>query len=118
MEEKDEKTFSEDIFKILDLHRVTLFPEKQNSKDEGKNEGNDAPQKRRSSNGAVTFTEPPQAKVEPQTKPKENSKQNSLSLSKEEIVKLQPQIVIPKQGDSTNNQQQLISRLDLNSLGS
>lgn len=116
LEEKDEKTFSEDIFKILDLQKVTLFPERQNSN--GKDEGNDASQKRRSSNGAVKPTEPLQAKVEPQANPKENSKQSSPPTSREEIVKLQPLRLIQKQGDNTNDQQQLISRLGINFNGS
>ncbi|XP_046697117.1 rho GTPase-activating protein 25 isoform X1 [Silurus meridionalis] len=109
LEEKDEKTFSEDIFKILDLQKVTLFPEKQNSN--GKDEEKDGTQERRSSNGAVKFAEPPLKKVEPQAKPKENLKQSSPSPSREEIVKQQPQIVSQKQPDSTSDQQQLITSL-------
>lgn len=116
LEEKDEKTFSEDIFKILDLQKVTLFPEKQNSN--GKDEGKDPPQERRSSNCAGKPTEPPRAKVEPQAKPKENLTQSSPLQSREETVKQQPQNVIQKQGDNTTDQQQLITRLDLNSEGS
>lgn len=113
LDEKDEKTFSEDIFKILDLQKVTLFPEKQNSN--GKEEGKDALQERRSSNGGDKPAEPPQAKVEPQTKPKENLKQSSPSPSREEIVKQQPQNVIQKQVENTTDQQQLITRLELKS---
>lgn len=111
LDEKDEKTFSEDIFKILDLQKVTLFPEKQNTN--VRDEGRDATQERKSSNGAVKPTEPPQVKVEPQAKPKENPKQSLLSLSREESVKQQPQGVIQKQLDSTPDQQQLITRFDL-----
>ncbi|XP_053510254.1 rho GTPase-activating protein 25 [Ictalurus furcatus] len=109
LDEKDEKTFSEDIFKILDLQKVTLFPERQNSN--GRDEGKEATQERRSSNGAVKPAELPQLKVEPQAKPKENSKQSSTSLSREEIVKQQPQSVTQKQGDNTTDQQQLITSL-------
>lgn len=112
LEEKDEKTFSEDIFKILDLQKVTLFSEKQNRN--GKDEGKDVSQERRSSNGAVKPTERLQAKVEPQTKPKENSKQSSPPTSKEEIAKLQPQRLIQKQGNNNNDQEQLICRLGIN----
>lgn len=111
LEEKEEKTFSEDIFKILDLQKVTLFPEKQNSN--GRDEGKDAMQERRSSNGVVKPTEPPQAKVEPQAKPKETLKQSSPSLSREDSVKQQPQGVTQKQSDNTTDQQQLITRFDL-----
>lgn len=110
LDEKDERTFSEDIFKILDLQKVTLFAEKNNSN--GKDEGKDTAQERRCSNGMVKPTEPPQAKAEPQAKPKEISKQSSPSPRREE--KLQPQSVIQKQGDSTTDQQQLITRFDLN----
>ncbi|MCI4392907.1 hypothetical protein PGIGA_G00151330 [Pangasianodon gigas] len=109
LDEKEEKTFSEDIFKILDLQKVSFFPEKQNSN--GKDIEKDAMPERRSSNGAVKPTEPPQAKVEPQAKPKENLKQSSPSLSREEIVKQQPQSVTQKQGDNTTDQQQLITSL-------
>ncbi|KAI5613383.1 rho GTPase-activating protein 25 isoform X1, partial [Silurus asotus] len=109
LEEKDEKTFSEDIFKILDLQKVTLFPEKQNSN--GKDEEKDGTQERRSSNGAVKFAEPPLRKVEPQAKPKENLQQSFPSQSREEIVKQQPRIVSQKQPDSTSDQQQLITSL-------
>lgn len=116
LDEKDEKTFSEDIFKILDLQKVTLFPERQNSN--GRDEGKEATQERRSSNGAVKPAELPQLKVEPQAKPKENSKQSSTSLSREEIVKQQPQSVTQKQADNTTDQLQLITRFDLNSLSS
>ncbi|KAF4074174.1 hypothetical protein AMELA_G00236500 [Ameiurus melas] len=109
LDEKDEKTFSEDIFKILDLQKVTLFPERQNSN--GRDEGKEAVQERRSSNGAIKPAELPQVKVEPQAKPKENLKQSSTSLSREEIVKEQPQSVNQKQGDNTTDQQQLITSL-------
>ncbi|XP_017307403.1 rho GTPase-activating protein 25 isoform X1 [Ictalurus punctatus] len=109
LDEKDEKTFSEDIFKILDLQKVTLFPERQNSN--GRDEGKEATQERRSSNGAVKPAELPQLKVEPQAKPKENSKQSSTSLSREEIVKQQPQSVTQKQADNTTDQLQLITSL-------
>lgn len=115
LEEQDEKTFSEDIFKILDLQKVTLFPDKQNSNDI--DEGNDTIQeRRRSSNGAVKPTEPQQIKVGPQAKPKENSKQSLPSLSRVEIVKLQPQSVTQKKGDNATEQQQLITRFGPKSL--
>ncbi|XP_058230711.1 rho GTPase-activating protein 25 isoform X3 [Hemibagrus wyckioides] len=111
LEEHEEKTFSEDIFKILDLQKVKFFPDKQNSNDS--DEGKDSVQenRRRSSNGAVKPTEPQQAKVEPQAKPKDNSMQSSQPLSKIEIVKLQPVSVTQKQGDSGTDQQQLITSL-------
>lgn len=112
MEEKEEKTFSEDIFKILDLQKVTLFPEKQNNN--GKDEGKDATQERRSSNGAIKPTEPPQEKVELQAKPNENSMQKSQS--REELVKQQSQSVPQKPGENKTDQEQFIARLDLNSL--
>ncbi|XP_027024750.2 rho GTPase-activating protein 25 isoform X1 [Tachysurus fulvidraco] len=103
LEEQDEKTFSEDIFKILDLQKVTLFPGKQNSNDI--DEGNNTIQeRRRSSNGEVKPTEP-------QAKPKENSKQSLPSLSRVDIVKLQPQSVTQKKEDNATEQQQLITSL-------
>lgn len=114
LEEKDEKTFSEDIFKILDLHKVTLFQEKQNGNDRDK--GKDGMQERRRSNGAVKPTEPQQEKVETQAQPKGNMLQSSPPLSRLEIVKLQPQNVIEQQGDNMSDHQQLITRFDLNSL--
>ncbi|KAK3539202.1 hypothetical protein QTP86_029592, partial [Hemibagrus guttatus] len=110
LEEQEEKTFSEDIFKILDLQKVKLFPDKQNSND--KDEGKDTMQeRRRNSNGPVKPTEPQQAKVEPQAKPRENSMQSSQPLSSVEVVKLQPLSITQKEGDSGTDQQQLITSL-------
>ncbi|TUG54634.1 Rho GTPase-activating protein 25 [Bagarius yarrelli] len=109
-EEKDEKRrFLRTSSRFLDLQKVTLFPDRQNSNSD--DERKDGMQDRRSSNGEAKPTESLQDEVEPQAKPKENLNQSLQPLRRLEVVKLQPQAVTQKHGDNTINQQQLITSL-------
>ncbi|XP_062874046.1 rho GTPase-activating protein 25 [Trichomycterus rosablanca] len=105
LEERDEKTLSEDIFKILDLQKVTLFPERR-----GSEEKDDPEQKKRNSNGEVKHTEPPETKTEPQAKPNEKSEQKVPVRNEEAAMQARPNVSM-KQEDATTNQPQLLNSL-------
>ncbi|XP_072521119.1 rho GTPase-activating protein 25 [Salminus brasiliensis] len=106
-EEKDEKTLSEDIFKILDLQKVTLFPGRQGSSEE-KAGGEDPVPDRRGSDVAVRQVDPPEAKV---VVVAECKPQGTPTLDKEERAKpiagATPSQNLPaSQVDNTSDQQQ------------
>lgn len=104
-DEKDEKTLSEDIFKILDLQKVTLFPGRQSS--EEKPGGEDANLERRGSDVTVQRTEPLEAKVEPKAKPQGSPP----TLGREESTRPPAGAASPQnQTSSTTDQQELINR--------
>ncbi|KAI4899290.1 hypothetical protein NFI96_021592 [Prochilodus magdalenae] len=109
LDEKDEKTLSEDIFKILDLQKVTLFPGKQSS--EEKSSGEEPNLERRASDATPKPIDPPEAKAEPKVTP-----QSVPTPSKEEKpapmgVAAPPQSIAANQRDGATDQQQLILSL-------
>lgn len=106
LEEKDEKTLSEDIFKILDLHKVSIFSDRQTNQE--KNEVKQEEPEKRSSNGVVTHEEPLETKVEPQPQEKPEEK---IPVKKEESGTMKTQNV-PVTQDNTPSQQQIIDSLE------
>ncbi|KAL7836935.1 hypothetical protein AOLI_G00282190 [Acnodon oligacanthus] len=108
-DEKDEKTLSEDIFKILDLQKVSLFSGKQSN--EEKSGGGDPALERRGSDVTATQIEPPELKVDPKT-----TQQSASTPGKEEqaapaAAAAPSQNLTANQKDDATDQQQLIISL-------
>ncbi|KAL7839997.1 hypothetical protein SRHO_G00266550 [Serrasalmus rhombeus] len=112
-DEKDEKTLSEDIFKILDLQKVSLFSGKQSN--EEKSGGDDPALERRGSDVAVKQIEPPEVKVEPKATQQSAStpgKEEQAAPSAAPTAAAAPsQNLAANQKDDATDQQQLIISL-------
>ncbi|XP_066510394.1 rho GTPase-activating protein 25-like [Hoplias malabaricus] len=113
-EESDEKSLSEDIFKILDLQKVTVFPGKP-SKEE-KTGAEDATLEMKGNNVLIKNTDPPEIKSDPKVKQPDSPQQSAPTLGKEE--KSKPPAGIPPsqnitatQNNNTVDQQDLITSL-------
>ncbi|XP_035386001.1 rho GTPase-activating protein 25 [Electrophorus electricus] len=124
-DEKEEKTLSEDIFKILDLQKVTVFPERAfgkgtSAEEEKEGQEEEAESERQGSDVALTLTDPLEGRGDPQAKLHSSPEQSAPSLGSEEATK-QPVGAAPSQslpgvlehpgGSSTTDQQQLITSL-------
>ncbi|XP_017579364.1 rho GTPase-activating protein 25 isoform X2 [Pygocentrus nattereri] len=112
-DEKDEKTLSEDIFKILDLQKVSLFSGKQSN--EEKSGGDDPALERRGSDVTVKQIEPPEVKVEPKATQQSAStpgKEEQAAPSAAPTAAAAPsQNLAANQKDDATDQQQLIISL-------
>uniref|UniRef100_A0A3B1JE42 Rho GTPase activating protein 25 n=1 Tax=Astyanax mexicanus TaxID=7994 RepID=A0A3B1JE42_ASTMX len=118
-DEKDEKTLSEDIFKILDLQKVQLFPGRQSSED--KPAAEDPVLERRGSDVTIVQENLPEAKetvvaTATDTKPQGSPQQSAPITAKEE--KATPttgaspsQNLTANQKDQSTDQQDLIVSL-------
>ncbi|XP_076854068.1 rho GTPase-activating protein 25 [Brachyhypopomus gauderio] len=116
-EEIEEKTLSEDIFKTLDLQKVTVFPGKAFSDEKSCKEVEEEEEEEDQRKGiALTRTDPPECRSKPQARLEISPERRAPSLGREEAVK-QPAGAAPAQSPSviqahsTSDQQQLITSL-------